>query len=265
MTEMLDVTRIYSVAGVLSSKDPLVKSRPFRNPHHSASAAALIGGGRIPKPGEISLSHRGVLFLDELPEFPRAVLESLRQPLEDGIVTVARVSGSLQFPARFILIAAANPCPCGFLSDPKQDCRCTPNQILKYQKRISGPLLDRMDLQVEVPRLDFNKLIQEQASKRGIKKIIDRIKAARNIQYQRFSETELLENSEMGHKEISKFCTIDREGEKIIKKAVEQIPLSTRAYYRVLKVARTIADLDQKEQINTNHLAEAIQYRIKGN
>ena len=262
-SEMLEVTRIYSVAGMTTAKKPLILNRPFRNPHHSSSAAALIGGGRFPKPGEISLSHRGVLFLDELPEFPRAVLESLRQPLEDGVVTVARVSSSIQFPARFILITAANPCPCGFLSDPKQTCCCTPNQVLKYQKRISGPLLDRMDLQVEVPRLDFNKLTQENASQEEIAKIREKIKKARQIQRARFSKKEILENSEMGHKEISKFCAIDFEGKMILKKAVEQIPLSARAYYRVLKVARTIADLDQEERIKINHLAEAIQYRIK--
>lgn len=263
MTETLEVTRIYSVAGMLASQNPLLQDRPFRNPHHSASTAALIGGGRIPKPGEISLSHRGVLFLDELPEFPRAVLESLRQPLEDGTVTVSRVAGSLQFPARFILIAAANPCPCGFLSDPKQACRCTPNQILKYQKRISGPLLDRMDLQVEVPRLDFNKLIEKRMSPADISEIQTRIRQAKTLQRRRFSGRKLLENSEIGHKEIDEFCVVDSEGEAILKKAVEQIPLSARAYYRVLKVARTIADLEQSEKIETNHLAEAIQYRIK--
>ncbi|PIY97060.1 MAG: magnesium chelatase [Candidatus Kerfeldbacteria bacterium CG_4_10_14_0_8_um_filter_42_10] len=262
-SEMLEVTRIYSVAGMVAAHKPLIQNRPFRNPHHSSSAAALIGGGRFPKPGEISLSHRGVLFLDELPEFPRAVLESLRQPLEDGVVTVSRVAGSIQFPARFILIAAANPCPCGFLSDPKQVCRCTPHQVLRYQKRISGPLLDRMDLQVEVPRLDFAKLTQENVSREEIARIKDKIKRARQIQTARLLGKGMLENSEMNHKEISQFCAVDSEGKAILKKAVEQIPLSARAYYRVLKVARTIADLDQEEKLKTNHLAEAIQYRIK--
>lgn len=262
-SEMLEVTRIYSVAGQLSPKEPLLKKRPFRSPHHSASAAALIGGGRVPKPGEISLSHRGVLFLDELPEFPRVVLESLRQPLEDGIVTVARVSASLQFPASFILITAANPCPCGFLTDPKQECRCTPNQVIKYQKRVSGPLLDRIDLQVEVPRLNFSELIQEQSPKENIDQIRTRIEKARQIQQKRFAPVNFLENSEMTHAEIKKYCQIDSGGQTLLKQAVEQLPLSARAYYRVLKVARTIADLEQEDKIKTAHLAEAIQYRMR--
>lgn len=263
LREILEVTRIYSVAGKLSPLKPLIQKRPFRSPHHSASCAALIGGGRTPRPGEISLAHRGVLFLDELPEFPRAVLESLRQPLEDGTVTVARVFGSLRFPAKFILITAANPCPCGFLSDPKQECRCTPSQVIRYQKRVSGPLLDRMDLQVEVPRLSFSELKQEPATLKDLEKIKERINLARQIQKERFAKKNILENSEMTNIDIKEYCQVDLKGETLLKQAVEQLSLSARAYFRVLKVARTIADLEQEEKIKTCHLAEAIQYRMK--
>jgi len=262
-SEMLEVTRIYSVVKMLAEGGSLITKRPFRSPHHSASAAALIGGGISPKPGEISLSHRGVLFLDELPEFPRIVLESLRQPLEDGKVTVSRVSGTIQFPAKFMLITAANPCPCGFISDPKQECRCSPNQIINYQKRISGPLLDRMDLQVEVARVEFSELVKKPSSLQETIEIREKTRKARSIQRNRLQESGLLENSEMTQKEIIRYCHANKEAQALLKQAVEKFPLSARAYFRVLKVARTIADIEQEEKIQTQHIAEALQYRMK--
>lgn len=261
--EMLEVTKIYSVAKMLPEGGSLIAKRPFRSPHHTASAAALIGGGRSPKPGEISLSHRGVLFLDELPEFPRIVLEGLRQPLEDGQVTVSRVSGTIQFPAKFMLITAANPCPCGFLSDPKQECRCSPNQIINYQKRVSGPLLDRMDLQVEVARVEFAELVKKSNSLQETIEIREKTKKARSIQGDRLGPSGLLENSEMTQKEIARYCHADKKAQALLKQAVEKFPLSARAYFRVLKVARTIADVEQEEKIQTQHIAEALQYRMK--
>lgn len=262
-SEMLEVTKIYSVSKMLEDGASLISRRPFRSPHHTASAAALIGGGRSPKPGEISLAHRGVLFLDELPEFPRVVLESLRQPLEDGQVTVSRVSGTIQFPAKFMLITAANPCPCGFISDPKQECRCSPNQIINYQKRVSGPLLDRMDLQVEVARVEYDELVKEYNSLEETIKIRKNIYDARQIQKNRLESVNLLENSEMTQKEINKYCHADKKAQALLKQAVEKFPLSARAYFRVLKVARTIADIESEERIRTQHVAEALQYRMK--
>lgn len=262
-SEMLEVTKIYSVSKMLPDNGSLITKRPFRSPHHSASAAALIGGGKTPKPGEISLSHRGVLFLDELPEFPRIVLESLRQPLEDGQVTVSRVSGVIQFPAKFMLITAANPCPCGFLSDPKQECSCSSNQIIKYQKRVSGPLLDRMDLQVEVARVEFSDLVRKSNSLKETIEIREKTKKARSTQMDRLKPSGMLENSEMSQKEITQHCHTDKKAQVLLKQAVEKFPLSARAYFRVLKVARTIADIEQEEKIQTQHVAEALQYRMK--
>jgi magnesium chelatase family protein len=244
-SEMFEVTKIYSVAKLLAKGGSLVSKRPFRSPHHTASAAALIGGGRTPKPGEISLAHRGVLFLDELPEFPRIVLESI------------------QFPAKFMLITAANPCPCGYLSDPKQVCRCSPNQIINYQKRVSGPLLDRMDLHVEVARIEFSELVREPGSMLETIEIRRKIKKARLIQNSRLKPAGLLENSEMTQKEINRYCQVDKNAQTLLKQAVEKFPLSARAYFRVLKVARTIADIEQEERIQTQHIAEALQYRLK--
>ncbi|MFA6272402.1 MAG: YifB family Mg chelatase-like AAA ATPase [Patescibacteria group bacterium] len=261
--EMFEVTKIYSVAKLLAKGGALITKRPFRSPHHTASAAALIGGGRTPKPGEISLAHRGVLFLDELPEFPRIVLESLRQPLEDGQVMVARVSSTIQFPAKFMLITAANPCPCGYLSDPKKECRCAPNQIINYQKRVSGPLLDRMDLHVEVARIEFSELVKEPGTLSETIEIRKKVKKARLIQIDRLKPVGLLENSEMTQKEINCYCRVGKEAQALLKQAVEKFPLSARAYYRVLKVARTIADIEQVEKIQTQHIAEALQYRLK--
>lgn len=258
--EALEVTKIYSIAGLLPSDKPLITTRPFRTPHHSASAPALVGGGAFPRPGEISLSHRGVLFLDELPEFPRIILENLRQPLEDGIVTISRAQGTLTFPAQFTLIASMNPCPCGYLNDPEHDCSCSPSQIIKYQKRISGPLLDRIDLCIEVPRIKFDKLSEETLSEPS-EQIRERVQGAREIQEERFHDSSLITNSEMNSQAVKEFCRVDDATLNLLKTAVSQFNLSARSYYKILKVARTIADLDQKERIETAHVAEALQYR----
>ena len=262
LAESLEVTKIYSVAGLLPTDQPLISERPFRNPHHTASGTALVGGGSFPKPGEITLAHRGVLFLDELPEFPRSVLENLRQPLEDGLVTVARASQTLQFPASFTLVAAANPCPCGFLTDTEKECQCLPTQILKYQKRVSGPLLDRFDLQIEVPRIKFIDL-QAEAAPDKIQALTKNIAEARKIQLERFKNIpEILTNSEIPGQNIEQYCPIDETGKKLLKEAMHRLHLSARGYHRVIKVARTIADLAHSPTIKTEHLAEALQFRI---
>jgi magnesium chelatase family protein len=244
--------------------NPVVSVRPFRSPHHSASAIGLIGGGAHPKPGEISLAHRGVLFLDEFPEFPRHVLESLRGPLEDGVVTVSRASGSLSFPAQFTLIAAANPCPCGFLGDPVKECVCGPGQVIRYQKRLSGPMLDRIDLHIEVPAVKVEKLTGEVDSEPS-QEIRNRVQSARETQTARFLNRNLKNNSEMGSREIKEFCSLDSQCLELLKAAVNKMHLSARAYNRILKVARTIADLEGASEISTQHIAEALQYRIKEN
>jgi len=258
--EILEITKIYSVCGLLPSKQPLIKIRPFRSPHHSSSGAALIGGGRLPRPGEISLAHRGVLFLDELAEFPRQVLETLRQPLEDGLVTVNRAAGSLTFPARFTLIASKNPCPCGYATDGEKQCVCTPHQIANYNNKISGPILDRIDLQVEVPRIKFEKL-SGKGEEESSTKVRGRVIAAREKQLERFKNFGLLTNSEMGPKEMQEFCVIDEATINLLRLAMARLQLSARAYHRILKVARTIADLSNEEKIKTEHVAEALQYR----
>lgn len=259
--EILDVTKIYSVAGLLSPNYPLITRRPFRAPHHSASAMSLIGGGRMPKPGEISLAHRGVLFLDEFSEFPRQVLENLRQPLEDGIVNISRVMGTLSYPARFILVAAQNPCPCGFASDPEHACTCSPGQIIRYQQKISGPIIDRIDMQIEVPRLKFEQLTTQKVAESS-EEIRLRVERARQFQQERFKNLPFLYNSEMRPQEIKEFCQIDTESAEVLKAAVNQFHLSGRAYHRILKLARTIADLEQSAIIKIGHLAEALQYRF---
>ena len=258
--EALDVTRIYSVSGMLPSDVPLVRQRPFRSPHHTVSHAGLVGGGRIPRPGEISLAHRGVLFLDELPEFGQNVLEVLRQPLEDKVVTISRAQGTITYPANFMLVAAMNPCPCGFYMDPVKDCTCSSTAIARYQKRISGPLLDRIDIHVEVPRIDYEKL----ADKRQVENsatVRRRVQAARERQLQRLVGTKLTCNAEMGPTEVRDFCEVDAPAEKLLKAAMQQLHLSARAFHRVLKLARTIADLAGSDAIAANHVAEAIQYR----
>jgi magnesium chelatase family protein len=241
---------------------PLVVQRPFRSPHHTISHAGLVGGGRIPRPGEISLAHRGVLFLDELPEFGQNVLEVLRQPLEDKIVTISRAQGTITYPANFMLVAAMNPCPCGFFGDPVKECSCSPTAIARYQKRISGPLLDRIDIHVEVPRVDYEKL----ADKRNVEDsatVRQRVQAARERQLQRFNGTRLTCNAEMGPAEVRDFCNVEPAAEKLLKAAMQQLHLSARAFHRVLKLARTIADLAEADVIASNHVAEAIQYRPK--
>ena len=262
LEEALEVTKIYSVSGLLNSSDTLVTSRPFRAPHHSASAVAMVGGGAWPKPGEISLAHRGVLFLDEFPEFPRSVLENLRQPLEDGMVHVSRVAGNLKFPAKFILVSAMNPCPCGFHGDKEKNCVCSVSQISNYKKKISGPILDRIDLHVEVPRVKFEKLADDTAAESS-EKIKVKVEKARKIQADRFQNTPFITNSEMNSETVKKFCQICDESKELLKNAVDRLHLSARAYFRVLKLARTIADLDEVENISYNHVAEALQYRPK--
>ncbi len=262
LEESLEVTKIYSVAGILPNDQPLIQERPFRSPHHTASGVALVGGGTWPKPGEISLAHRGVLFLDEFPEFPRLVLENLRQPLEDGQIFVSRASGTLKFPAKFVLMAAMNPCPCGYLTDPEKNCTCSPNAVINYQKKISGPLLDRIDLHVEVPRVKFEKLSTDNLAESS-KEIRQRVQQARDKQKQRFADKKILTNAEMSSNQVKKYCQIDQATQELLKNAVNSLHLSARAYFRVLKIARTIADLENSEKITSQHVAEALQYRPK--
>lgn len=261
LEEAIETTRIHSVAGVLESSRGLVGTRPFRAPHHTISDAGLIGGGAIPRPGEVSLGHHGVLFLDELPEFQRNVLEVMRQPLEDGAVTIARAAISVTFPARFMLAAAMNPCPCGFFGDTTRECHCTPPQIQRYVSKISGPLLDRIDIHIEVPAVKYKELRSQQpVEDSGVAR--QRVIQARQIQLQRYAaEKKVYANAQMPPKLIRKHCGISAEGEKLLESAVTRLGLSARAHDRILKVARTIGDLDRSENIEPRHLSEAIQYR----
>lgn len=261
--ESLEVTKIFSVAGRLAKNEALVTVRPFRAPHHTASAVALIGGGSLPRPGEISLAHRGVLFLDEFAEFSRTVLENLRQPLEDGEVTVARAKGSLRFPARFMLVAAMNPCPCGYAGDPERVCACSPMQASRYRLKISGPIMDRIDLHVEVPRLKIEKL--DDAGVGGEKSacIRKRVERAREIQKKRFEKKSFRTNAEMTSQVVKEICVLDEVARELLRGAVGRLHLSARGYMRVLKVARTIADLEQAASVTESHIAEALQYRFK--
>ena len=263
--ESLDVTRIYSISDMLPPEVPLIQTRPFRAPHHTISHAGLVGGGNWPHPGEVSLAHRGVLFLDELPEFGRNVLEVLRQPLEDKQVTISRARGSLTFPANFQLVAAMNPCPCGYYGDPQKACTCSQGAILTYQKRISGPLLDRIDIHVSVPRVDYDKL-SDQRYGESSSVIQARVEAAREIQRQRFHEGGLTQagilcNADMRTADLRQYCALDEACQNLMKAAMAQMHLSARAYHRILKLARTIADLDNSGDIRNTHLAEALQYR----
>lgn len=260
--EMLEISKIYSISGLLEPKNPLITKRPFRNPHHTASHIALVGGGQWPRPGEISLAHRGVLFMDELPEFQPQVLEVLRQPLEERRITISRASGSLTYPSNFVFVAAANPCPCGFLGDEQKECTCSVSQILRYSKKISGPLLDRIDMYVEVPKIKYDKLekSEDQESSASIR---TRVEKARNIQEKRFLGSSIKTNSEMGPKEIKMFCQIDKETQQILRNAVDNLGLSARGFHKILKLARTIADLENRDRIELSDVAEALQYRNK--
>lgn len=258
--ESLEITKIYSVSGLLGDK-PLITKRPFRSPHHTISKVSLVGGGRVPKPGEVSLAHYGVLFLDELPEFQKNALEVLRQPMEDGFVTISRVSATLTYPSKFMLVASMNPCPCGYFGDPIHECTCSQGSIEKYLGKISGPLLDRIDIIVEVIPVKFKDLEEDNKEAESSEKIRQRVNKARNLQIKRYSNDKLYSNSELTQKSIKKYCKLDKEGKQLMKKAYNQLGLSARAYNKILKVARTIADLDGEDNIKPHHLAEAIQYR----
>lgn len=260
--EVLEVTKIYSIAGKLSPKKPLISRRPFRSPHHSASEASLIGGGSFARPGEITLAHRGILFIDEFPEVHRDVLESLRQPLEDGLVSVARAKASYVFPARFILVAAMNPCPCGYYGDPEKECTCNQNQINKYQRRVSGPIMDRIDLYVEVPHVKYEKLTDEKIEGSSTE-IRQKVEKARQIQLKRFEKDGIITNSEMNIPLIKKHCKTDEQGDMLLRNAVNNLHMSARGFHRILKLARTIADLEEAPNIFAYHIAEALQYRPK--
>lgn len=258
--EALEITKLYSIAGLLSPGEAIIRLRPFRSPHHTASAVAIIGGGTNPHPGEISLAHRGVLFMDELPEFPKSVLEVLRQPLEDRVVTVSRAAGSLQFPANFMFIAAANPCPCGNLGTADAQCLCSPSQIMRYQKKVSGPLLDRIDLHLSVPKVNYEELTDDQPAEDSAT-IRQRVEQARLRQYSRFENTNILTNSGMRNQDIKKYCSFAPGAVDFLKTVLQKYRLSARSFYRLIKVAQTIADLDSSQEITVAHIAEGCQYR----
>ena len=260
LEEAIQSTKVHSIAGTLGKRKALLATRAFRSPHHTVSDAGLIGGGTIPKPGEVSLAHNGVLFLDEFPEFNKNVLEVLRQPLEDGLVTIARVQSTLTFPAQFMLAAAMNPCPCGYYTDPARECTCTPHQIQKYLGKISGPLLDRIDLHIEVPALKWKEMSDTEPAEPS-ESIRERIGKARAVQQRRFEGQGLHCNSQMASAQLRDHCALDEPSQSLLKNAMEKFGLSARAYDRILKVARTIADLDGEESIRSSYIAEAIQYR----
>lgn len=264
-SEAIELTKIYSASGLLDYNKPLISKRPFRSPHHSASAVGIIGGGTKVRPGEITLAHRGVLFLDEMVEFPRSVLEVLRQPMEDGAVTISRASQSVKFPANFILIGAMNPCPCGYLGDAKKRCTCSEYQINRYRSRLSGPLLDRIDLQINVSRLSDEELlnIKEEAEPSSV--IRKRVVGARQIQLERYKKEGILTNSELSAKLVKKYCALDDDSKSLLKFAAAKFDLSARSYERILKLSRTLADLSQKEKIDANDISQALQYRGLGN
>ena len=258
--EAIEVTRIWSVAGLLKEKKPFLADRPFRSPHHTASGVALVGGGSWPRPGEISLAHRGVLFLDEFPEFSRDVLENLRQPLEENMVTVSRAQGTINFPAKFLMVAAMNPCPCGYLGDSLKECSCAASQVIRYKRKLSGPLLDRIDLHVEVPRLKYEEMSSGSYGEKS-KTVRERVVKARKFQLSRFVNDNILNNQEMSVRHIKKYCALDKASEKMMKNAVSSMGFSTRTYHRLLKISRTIADLEGSLNIKYQHLGEALQYR----
>lgn len=260
LEEIVEVTKIYSVANLLRSEKPIVVERPFRSPHHTISDVALIGGGGVPKPGEISLAHQGILFLDEFPEFKRNVIEALREPMEKGRITVSRARLTVEFPANFMLICAMNPCPCGFYGSKKKECICTFEQIRRYRSKISGPILDRIDIQIEVPELEYEDISSKERGESS-KDIRKRVGKAKDIQRKRLKDEKISTNAQMDVKQIDRYCNLDDEGKKIVEKAMERLGLSARGYSKVLKVARTIADLEQEENILPSHLKEALQYR----
>ncbi len=260
--ESIELTKIYSISGLINSNRPLIVKRPFRSIHHTASAISITGGGANPKPGEITLAHRGVLFLDEFVEFPRNVLEVLRQPIEDGKIVIARAKTRLEFPCKFILLGAMNPCPCGYLGDREKQCTCSEYQIKQYRSKLSGPLLDRIDIVMEVPRLSAEELaLQNDNKAESSEKIRQRVVLARNIQLERYKNTGIYTNSELTPKLIKKYCHLDEAASSLLKEAVRKFSMSARAYDRVLKLSRTIADLEQSENINVKHIAQAVQYR----
>ncbi len=258
--EALETTKIYSVAGTLPTNSSLIPVRPFRSPHHTISDAGLIGGGAYPKPGEVSLAHNGVLFLDELPEFKKNVLEVMRQPLEDGVVTISRAATSITYPANFMLVASMNPCPCGYLGDPKHECTCPSGKIQKYRAKVSGPLLDRIDIHIEVPPVRYKELSDEEGGEYS-HEIRRRVQKAREIQFSRFKGTKIHSNSQMTPKQVKKYVATDEEGLRLLEVAIDKLGLSARAYDRILKVARTIADLEGSPPVRAHHISEAIQYR----
>ena len=259
--EAIEITKIYSIAGLLDYNNPLISERPIRTPHHSASAVGIIGGGSNPKPGEITLAHRGVLFLDEMPEFPRAVLEVLRQPVEDNEVTISRAQMSIKYPANFILLGAMNPCPCGYLGDKKIDCKCSEFQINRYRNKLSGPLLDRIDIHIDVARLEANELLGQEEDIESSADVRKRVAQAREIQFKRYKEDGIFTNSELNPKLIKKYCKLTPDVNIMLKNALKMFNLSARGYDRILKISRTIADLDNSPDILTSHLAQALQFR----
>ena len=262
MGEAIEVTKIYSVSGLLPQDAPIIMERPFRSPHYTISHAGLVGGGQWPHPGEISLSHHGVLFLDEFPEFGHATLESLRQPMEDRTVTVSRARGSVTFLASFMLAAAMNPCPCGYYGDPFKECKCSPGEISRYHKRISGPLLDRIDIFIDVPHIDYEKLTDDKPVESS-EEVRERVKTAHEVQVKRLQGTKLRCNADMTPKEVKEFCTVESAAQSLLRTAMKQLHLTARTFHRILKVSRTIADLENSDIIKAYHIAEALQYRHK--
>lgn len=260
MEDILEMTRIHSVSGLLNPDQPLMKKRPFRSPHHSASSAGIIGGGKTPKPGEVSLAHRGVLFFDELPEYSRDVLEALRQPLEDKIVTVTRVAATITYPADFMFVGSMNPCPCGNYGDPRRECRCSPTQIFRYRSKLSGPLLDRFDIQVEVPAIKFEQLENKEAAESSAI-IRARVNEARQKQHQRYRRIKISSNNQLRSRHFTSYCPLSSEARELLHSSFQHLKLSMRAHDRIIKVSRTIADLDSSETIRAEHIAEAVQYR----
>jgi magnesium chelatase family protein len=260
LEESLETTKIHSIAGLIPPRGSIIKTRSFRTPHHTASDVSLIGGGTIPKPGEASLAHNGVLFMDELPEFHRNVLEALRQPLEDGFVIVSRINSIVKFPSQFMLVCAMNPCPCGYLTDAKKECHCTPNQIQKYMSKISGPLLDRIDIHIEVPSVKYKELSDETSGEKS-EIIRERVKMAQKIQLKRFENDRIFSNSQMSYRMVRKYCKLDDPSRELLKTAITELGFTARCYDKILRVSLTIADLEGKENINSDHVSEAIQYR----